>query len=982
MHRLRLLGRANLERDSGSPDGPASRPRPLALLALLAAAGPVGLSRDKCLVYLWPESDTRRARNSLHQTLHAIRTDLEPDAVDSGPPLTLGQDRFTVDLWEFDAALARGDLDTAIALYAGPFLDGFALGDLPELEEWIEAERLQISRRYATALEGSARQAAERGDHLHAVHQWRVRAQLDPLSAPPALGLMRSLVAAGDRESALASGHAYTELVRRELGCDPDPSIADFIATIRKPDQTPRSIPAFASRGADDAEMSRHPGAAQSPALPDEEQLERTSARARRRLWGARVAAVLSLAMLAASITLNGKRFPGTPKRSPEVIAVFPFTVSGGPESQYLANGLVDLLSTSLDGAGSLRGADPRALLAWLESRQMKSPAPSEASAVAARFGAGRYVLGSVAGSGTRLRLVASLYQHDRPDSALASAVAEGDASELFRLVDELTSQLLAAALPEPRHRLVRVAATTTSSLPALKNYLAGEQDLRAGRYIEAAAAFQRALLMDSSFALAWYRLAITADWLGRDSLARSAGEAAVQHSTRLSEHDALLVNAAFAARQGNLAAAERLYRQIVVDYPDDLEAWLQLGEVLFHRNPLRGRSATEARDAFARVLALDPDDEEAILHLARIAYLEGDRVAVDSLARRLLRLVPEREVLELRAFRAFALSDRDSWKRVTRELLDRPPDVPPVTALQVALFLDDLEGAERFATMLTNRRYSSDMRGLGYRLLARTAAARGRWDVASAQLDTARRFGEGTVLELRSLLASMDFLVVPDEEVRSIRAEVERWDVRAATRDADQHSTGHVGLHAGIRAYRLGLLSARLGDLRAVVAQTDSLVEEAARSSGRNAAVLTTLAHSLRARAAFAENRNVEALEQLELADWVPIESGFEEEAGDRYLRAMVLNALGRDAEALTWFRYIAQRGSHELVYLASSRLHESLLAGELGDRSSAAAAYASAVRLWRSAAAPLKARLDATGHQLRERGIAVAPGDSQPDR
>ncbi len=701
----------------------------------------------------------------------------------------------------------------------------------------------------------------------------------------------------------------------------------------------------------------------------------------RRRLWRARVAAVLSLAMLAASIVLNGKRFPGTPKRSPEVIAVFPFTVSGGPESQYLANGLVDLLSTSLDGAGSIRGADPRALLAWLESRRMKSPAPSEAGAVAARFGAGRYVLGSVAGSGTRLRLLASLYQHDRPDSAIASAVTEGEASDLFRLVDELTSQLLAASLPEPRYRLVRVAATTTS-LPALKSYLAGEQDLRTGRYIEATNAFERAVRMDSSFALAYYRLATAADWLGRDSLARSAGEAAAQRSNRLSEHDSLLVIASVAARQGNLASAERLYREVVSDYPDDLEAWLQLGEVLFHGNPLRGRSATEAHDAFVHALALDPDDEEAILHLARIASLEGNRVAVDSLAKRLLRLVPNSEVLELRAFRAFALSDRDSWKRVTRELQDRPPDVPPVTALQVALFLDDLEGAEQFATILTDRRYSDDMRGLGYRLLARTAAARGQWDIASAQLDSARRFGDVASLELRSLLASMDFLSVPDDEVRSIRDEVEQWNVRGSAGERDQHSVGHAGLHAGIRAYRLGLLNARLGDVRAVVAQADSLEREASRASGRTTAVMTTFSHSLRARAAYAQDDATEALRQLELADWVPIESGFEEEAGDRYLRGLVLQTLGRDAEASTWFRNIAQRGTHELVYLASSRLHESLLACDLGDRSRAAEAHESAVRLWNRAAAPLKARLDATGQQLRERGVAVASGDPPPDR
>ena len=972
MHRLHLLGRASLERDSTSAEGAAGRPRPLALLALLAVAGKVGLGRDKVLLYLWPESDTQRARNSLHQTLHAIRTDLGPDVIDSGPPLTLNPNHLTVDLWDFDAALAAGDLDAAIALYSGPFLDGFVLADLPELEEWVEAERLNITRRYATALERSARQHAERGDHLHAVQLWRTRVQLDPLSAPPALGLMQALVASGDRASALAAGQAHAQLVRRELGCDPDPSIADLIASIRRPSLTAAPPPVPAAQA--DATRVALP-------QPAPQQDETSAVRSRPKLRVARSAVWFLLIAAAASVVVKLASRAEAPDRSPEVIAVFPFTVAGGPESQYLANGLVDLLSTSLDGAGSIRGVDPHALLGWLESRGIRTPSPAEAGVVAAQFGAGRYVLGSVAGSGSQLRLLASLYQHDRPDSALASAVSEGDAADLFRLVDELTSQLLAASLPEPRHRLMRVAAATTSSLPALKSYLAGEQDLRAGRYVEAADAFQRAVRLDSSFALAYYRLAIAADWLGRDSVARSAGEAAVRRAERLSEHDSLLVNAAVAARHGDIEGAEALYRRIVIDYPDDAEAWLQLGAVLFHRNPLRGRSATESREAYERVLALDPDDGDALMYLARISWLEGNHVAVDSLAKRLVRGTPSTEVLELRAFRAFALSDRDSWKRVTRELIDRPPDVPPVTALQVALFLDDLDGAEQFAGILTDRRYSNDIRGLGHRLLARAAAARGQWRIASARLDSARLFGEVSVLELRSLLASLPFLDVPDEDVRTIRAEVERWDVGRVDGNANAHSVGHVGLHGAIRSYRLGLLSARLGDTRALIAQTDTLEREASRARGRNATVLATLSHSLRARAAFLAGDHAGTLEHLERAEWLPIESGFEEEAGDRYLRALALDALDRDAEALTWFRTIAQRGTHELVYVAPSRLRECVLAASLGDHAGATAAHGTAVRLWSDADAPLKAKVMDTGARLRELGVSLTTSRS-PDR
>ena len=141
-------------------------------------------------------------------------------------------------------------------------------------------------------------------------------------------------------------------------------------------------------------------------------------------------------------------------------------------------------------------------------------------------------------------------------------------------------------------------------------------------------------------------------------------------------------------------------------------------------------------------------------MHLARIASIESRREAMDTLMRRLLALGTAAEVLETRAFRAFALGDREAWKRVTRELMDNPPDVPAVTALQVATYLDDVDGAERFAHLLADSRYSDDVRGMAHRLLARVAVARGGWRAARALLDSAGRFDPVAELELRSLLA------------------------------------------------------------------------------------------------------------------------------------------------------------------------------------------------------------------------------------
>jgi len=970
MHRLTLLGRVSIQRSSGVADGAASRPRPLALLALLAAAGRMGLARDKCLVFLWPESDTQRARNSLHQTLYSIRGDLGQDAVLTGAQISLNPEQVSVDLWDFEAALDRGDPAAALSFHAGPFLDGFGIDGLPEFEEWISAERRRIERRYGTALERAAQQASAAGDHGAAVNLRVTRVQLEPLSAPPTVALMHALVAAGDRASALACGQKYVDLVRRELNSDADPSVLNLMASLRAP--TPAMMPGV------------HPSvpiAGTAPAMGRVEPAAGTgvphTARRATRRPRSRAATYGSIALvtaLAAAAVFRWSRASTPLPGEPESVAVFPFTVSGDNELQYLSRGVVDLLTTSLDGAGSLRGVDPRVLFAALEARRLTTPGLTDAGAIAGRLQASRFVMGSVAGARGRVRLLAALYARSDPDSAIATAVTEGEASDLFRLVDDLASQLLAGSLSAPRDRLTRVAAATTSSLPALKSYLAGEDQLRAGRYADAAASFQRATQLDSGFALAYYRLTIAADWLGRDTLERAAADMAARLVGRLGDHDASLVNAAVAMQRGDLVTAERLYREIVVDYPDDMEAWLQYGELLFHQNPLRGRSATEARTAYEHVLALDPDDEESLLHLARIASLEGRTAEVDSLTRRLLRLTSSGELLELRAFRAFALGDRDSWKRVTREMRERPPDVPAVTAVDVALSLDDLDGTERFAAILTDARYSDQVRGLGYRLRARASAARGDWKGAWAALDSGQRFDAVSTLELRSLLASLDFLGVPLEEVRAIRTSIAGWD--AAQADIQSHSVAHGDLHRAIRAYRLGLLSARLSDTGAILVQADSLKRMAAALQDRSAVVTRTLEHSLRARAAFAVGDLRGTLDHLEQADWIAVKSGFEGEAADRFLRAVVLDSLGRDQEALAWYRAIAQRATHELVYVAPARLRESVLAARLNERDHAISALRSADLLWRRAPQPQRDRVAEAERQVRQLGVAL-PGD-----
>jgi TolB-like protein len=299
-----------------------------------------------------------------------------------------------------------------------------------------------------------------------------------------------------------------------------------------------------------------------------------------------------------------------TPAVSPTRLAVLPFSTSGSANIGYLAEGMVYLLSRNLNGAGDLRTIDPGTVLTAVSQPGTRAPDADRTRAVARRLGAGLYVLGSIHAIGGRLRIQAELYGADTAAATLAQAVAEGDTTQLFQLVDGLSADLLVGRDRGQGSRLMQTAALTTRSLPALKAYLEGERSLRAGEgeFDAAIAGFQRAVAEDSTFALAYYRLGVAAGWAGRPGISGPATERALVLGGRLDERDRRLLSAFAAFQRGAADDAERQYRAILRDYPDDLEAEFQLGDLLYHYNPPRGRPMAEAREPFDHVLALDPD--------------------------------------------------------------------------------------------------------------------------------------------------------------------------------------------------------------------------------------------------------------------------------------------------------------------------------------------------------------------------------------
>jgi tetratricopeptide (TPR) repeat protein len=532
----------------------------------------------------------------------------------------------------------------------------------------------------------------------------------------------------------------------------------------------------------------------------------------------------------------------------------------------------------------------------------------------------------------------------------------DADTSRLRELVDDIAGQLIAQRYLTPRDHITHSALRSTQSVVALKAFLTGEAALREGRYVDAADAFALATTADSAFALGYYRLATAAEWCGRTSESRRAMSLAIRNSDRLEDRDRRLIAALALYRGGNSDDAEHDYRAILDDYPDDVEAWFQLGEVRFHTAPLRGESATSARFAFERLLMLDSANVEAIVHMARISSLESRPAESARLRNRLGRIMSAPSSLEQRAFRLFALIDGPGSYRATLDLERKMPTIAGrASVFDIAASVDDLDGLDKIARALVDVSASPSTRAFGLRLLAHSALAQGQWGAARAHLDSAMSLNKDLAISQLSLAATMPFFPVERTDLERIYNSVNDW--RPAFDHRGDEEAKNDSLDVLLRLHRLGLLSIRLHELkraRLIAQQLDAIV-----TTPRGRRYAFALAQSIRAHASAEEGHVTEALAALDAADWETSASVFAAEAGDRYFRATLLEKLGRTREAMGWYASIAERSAYELPYLAPSQLRLAGMKRTLGDTVGARANEARAASLWRNADRPVKVAL-----------------------
>jgi tetratricopeptide (TPR) repeat protein len=237
----------------------------------------------------------------------------------------------------------------------------------------------------------------------------------------------------------------------------------------------------------------------------------------------------------------------------------------------------------------------------------------------------------------------------------------------------------------------------------------------------------------------------------------------------------------------------------------------------------------------------------------------------------------------------------------------------------------------------------------MAHATLAKIELTNGRWNAASEELEALGALDYAAGLEQRAYYALTRFRKAPRAELESLRVALQRWDPASARTEGDGLIAAHRGLHPWLRLYLLGLLSTRLRDEPAARGYAAEL--EGANRSSPTRPFAVDGARVIRAEVAWMGGRPQEALRLLEGTRFWSSNAGLEDSGSpfivhlhERFARAEILYQLGREDEALPWFRSLA----YDLLYTGPAELRQAQIYQHRGDRARAIEHYGRFIQLW----------------------------------
>lgn len=636
---VRVLGPFELHRGEAAIRLPS---KAQALLAYLAVNRNKPVPKDTLATLLWGRSGTEQARASLRQCLAALRRALGAQAellvanastlkLDDAAGLEVDAADFLV--WSRSGQLSI--LQKADELWRDEFLAGMHIPIEP-FERWLMIERQRFDSERLDLLFRTARGHAAVGDTDSTTAACRHLLALDPLREEGHRLLMTVLANAGNRGNALLQYERCVEIVREELGVEPDPDTVSLAEAIRLGvfRQSTHTLPSSLSAESNGATISTSDSSESG---------------------------------------LAGLPLPEKPS-----IAVIPFVNLSGQASQdYFVRGLVDDLTVAL-------GRERWLFVSASSSTHVVEDGGIDPRQAAAQLGVQYILKGSVRMDSGHLLVVVQLIDGAR-GTHVWSGRFQDQMDNLFALQDRLTTNVAAAIAPALMSvEMERALHKPTGNLTAFDLYLRALQRFRVSKRDneEALALLDQAIALDPSYASAQalaarcYQFQLMFDW-------RSPGDPGFQAGIRRG-HDAAdmgrndpealwMAGLALVHLSGELDFAHALIERSLTLNPNSANAWI--ASCLL--NSYLGNTET-AIEHFQRARRLNPLDLSQHVHWNTVAwaYLGAgrDEEAADA-AERTLHIQPDYPPgLRLKAVTCALLGKVEEARAATALMLANQP--------------------------------------------------------------------------------------------------------------------------------------------------------------------------------------------------------------------------------------------------------------------------------------------------------------------
>jgi TolB-like protein/Flp pilus assembly protein TadD len=453
--RLALFGGLEIAGDDAIASAGLTR-KSKALVAYLALQGERGQSREKLAELLWGDSAEEQARANLRQTLWSIRKALRGKTagyiVTKSDQVALAGPNIELDVSEFERLAKEATpqaLERAAQLYKGDLLDGFSLKE-ESFEAWVRAERERLRHLACEVLAKLIAHCDEVGDTERCIETAARMLRLDPMRESAHRILMCAYAAQGRQASALKQFETCRDILRRELGVEPEKETVELYCEIRR----------------------------QRVATAEE-----------------RIDTVLE-------DTVKDPPLPDGPS-----VAVLPFESKGSDADQsFFADGLTENIIGGLTRFREI-------LVIGVKSMLVARNHAADLRDLGRALGVAHIVEGSVRRSGNRVRVSAQLIEV-ATGRLLWAETYDRELGDIFAVQDEITDVIVTTLAGQIEHlELRRVVTKPEEDLAAYDCLLRGRQCLnrysRDGEF-EARRHFERALELEPDYAAAVAGLAIS----------------------------------------------------------------------------------------------------------------------------------------------------------------------------------------------------------------------------------------------------------------------------------------------------------------------------------------------------------------------------------------------------------------------------------------------------------------------------------------